>query len=466
MNNYITPNDFGIMAESDSISIQNAVDEAKKSGFDRVVIPRINERTGKPQWDVDKAVMLTSNLEIVLDNCYIRQIDGSMDNVFTNHIYRQPDTTVKGQQENIRIVGKGNAVIDGGVPNGLSEFTSLKDGNPHISKNNPILLHNIRGLVIDNITIKNQRWWGINLLYVEKARLSNINIDAQNNMRNQDGIDLRVGCHDIVIENIWGQSGDDLIALSAIGTGERKLYGVEGKDSDIHDIIIRNVVGTSAECAIIALRNSDGNKMYNISIDGVYDTLNGVQNKDYKTGNFFLNKSEKFLKIGAMAPYAVVRIGQHEFFSERVNEPGEIYGIRVSNIFSRCNNAIMINVSLQDSYFSNIYGAENVTCLISTSSEWDGHIWGVDMKNVTFENLYFPNANDEAWAFDYRINREEKTFENVYIKNAFLGRCKKILNMEHKGQIVIDGVFVDDFEDAIIENKNGAKVVINGKVMI
>ena len=463
MTNFITPNDTGIVAESDSKSIQNAVDVAKECGFNRVVIPRINERTKKPQWDVDKAIMLVSDIEIVLDNCYIRQIDGSMDNVFTNHVYRQPDTTIKGQQENIRIIGKGNAVIDGGEPNGLTEFTSMKDGLPHISKNNPILLHNIRGLLIDNITIKNPRWWGINLLYVEKAKLSNINIDAQNNMRNQDGIDLRVGCHDIVIENIWGQAGDDLIALSAIGTGERKLYGVEGKDPDIHDVIIRNVVGTSAECAIIALRNSDGNKMYNISIDGVYDTLNGVQNKDCKKGNFFWHDSENFEKIGAMAPYVAVRIGQHAFFTERVNKPGEIYGIRVSNVFARCNRAVMINVSLQDSYFSNIYGAENVTHLISTSSDWDGQIWGVDMKNVTFENLYFPNAGDEAWAFDFRGNREEKTFKNVYIKNAFLGSCKNILNMEHKGQLVIDGLFADALENSRFENKSNAKVIINGK---
>ena len=48
MNNYIIPNDIGIMAESDSESIQNAIDEVKKIGIDRVVIPRMNERMGKP----------------------------------------------------------------------------------------------------------------------------------------------------------------------------------------------------------------------------------------------------------------------------------------------------------------------------------------------------------------------------------------------------------------------------------
>ena len=34
MNNYVTPNDAGVMSESDSCSINNAVREAIKSGKD------------------------------------------------------------------------------------------------------------------------------------------------------------------------------------------------------------------------------------------------------------------------------------------------------------------------------------------------------------------------------------------------------------------------------------------------
>ena len=38
---------------------------------------------------------------------------------------------------------------------------------------------------------------------------------------NQDGLDLRQGCHDIAIENITGYTGDDLVALTDIvGKGQ------------------------------------------------------------------------------------------------------------------------------------------------------------------------------------------------------------------------------------------------------
>ena len=463
LTNYITPNDDGIMSTYDSQSIQNAVDKAKATGINRVVIPRLNGRTGKNQWDISEAIILTSDIEIILDNCYLRQEDGSMDNVFRNYPQDCPNCTIEGEQENIRIIGYGNAVIDGGNPNGLEEFTSLKNGLPHISRNNPILLHNIRGLIIENITIKNPRWWGINLLYVEKARLSNITIDAQNNMRNQDGIDLRIGCHDIILENIFGQAGDDLIALSGFWGGrECKVWGVEEKDRDIHDVVIKNVIGTSAECTIVALRNNDGVKLYNITVDGVYDTLNGIKNKNPENGNVFSERLQ-WKRQGAKTPYTVIRIGQDAFFRERPNKLGEVYAITVKNIHARCNDPIMLNVTVEKSYFGNIYAGSDARCLLSTKSDYDSQNFGADMRDVVFENLYYTDSDrEDAVAFDLAVTGEKRSFKNVVIKNAFVGNCIKLLNMEHNGQIVFDGLYTENIEERI-ENKANAQIMINGR---
>ena len=138
MNTYITPNDKEIISDTDSRSIQNAVNEAIRTDVRRVLIPHINERTGKAQWDIDEAIILSSNLEIVLDNCYIRQADGAMDNVFRNFDDDAVRSTLEEEQENIIIRGVGNAVIDGGVHNGLTQKNSLTDGMPHVEKNNVI----------------------------------------------------------------------------------------------------------------------------------------------------------------------------------------------------------------------------------------------------------------------------------------------------------------------------------------
>ena len=127
MKEFITPNDDGIRAESDSLSIQNAVDEAVRSDIRCVLIPRINERRGEALWEIDRAIILPSNIEIVLDNCYLRQSDGSMDNVFRNFEDDAVRCTLAEEQENIVIRGVGNAVIDGGLHNGLTQQNSGKD---------------------------------------------------------------------------------------------------------------------------------------------------------------------------------------------------------------------------------------------------------------------------------------------------------------------------------------------------
>ena len=131
MNNYVTPNDKGIMGKSDSESIQNAVNYAVDSGLKKVVIPRINQRTGESIWNIEKSIILVSGIEIILDNCKLRQADGVFDNVFRSHLVNEDAREPSAQLCDVRIVGKGNAVIDGGVHNGITESGYHRNGGKH-----------------------------------------------------------------------------------------------------------------------------------------------------------------------------------------------------------------------------------------------------------------------------------------------------------------------------------------------
>lgn len=431
MNYAITPNDAGVMGASDSQSIQNAVQKAKDSGCNKVVIPRFNARTAECRWDIDKAIILPSEIEIVLDNCYLRQADGCMDNVFRNVVEESTlDHSTAGEMHDIYITGIGNAVIDGGEPNGLTEVTCRQPGMPSVRRNNMILLFNVRNFRIEHLTLKNQRWWAINLYFAEQGKLADLYIEAQSTMPNQDGIDLRVGCHDIIIENITGQAGDDLIALSALNKrvpqapkSLRFPYYVDGKDSDIHDIIIRNVIGTSVSCAIVAIRNTDSAKIYNVSIDNVFDTLNGVANDKEPDAPFYLQQTNKKTD-GFISPYAIIRVGQGDFYKWRNNVLGEIYGITATNIHAKHNAAIMINSSIDKSYFGNIYAENGVDNIVTTKSDWLHEVFGADIRDTVFENVFFQcTDNPDATAFHFVQKDKEHTLENVVIRNAFVGNC-------------------------------------------
>jgi len=365
------------------------------------VIPRINAVTGKPLWSVDRAVLLPGDIEIVLDNCCITQSPFSFDNIFrTEGFHDNPEKDTCG----IHIRGIGNAVLDGGTPNGLTERTARKDGYPNIIWNNTILLNNVRNFTIENLTIKNQRWWGINLYNCSFGRLSNLTFDAKDNIPNQDGIDLRVGCHDIIIENIFGQGGDDLIALSGFrGTGEtRRRMLQEGRSPDIYNVVIRNVVGASVSKAIIALRNHDGVKLRNITIDGVHD----ISSDD-----------------NGFEPYAAVRIGQKYYFHDRKSIMGETSNIRVTNIHASRGFGVLLNVTLSNSSIDHVYCGEKALGAVRTSyigTSRPINSGGVAMKNVTIDNIYSCETSETDLPLIWLHKCEDcDTLENVVISNVF-----------------------------------------------
>ncbi len=450
---YITPNDPEVIGRTDSESIRNAVERAVRTDVRRVRIPRLNARTGAARWDIDRAVILESGLEIVLDNCVLRQADGCFDNVFRS-FDEEPSDSVEGRKHDIRIVGEGNAVIDGGLPNGLTQGTSTPER--HVSRNNLILLHNVKGFVIENLTLLNQRWWAVNLIYAESGRISNVRIHCECNLPNQDGIDLRVGCHDIILENLTGTAGDDFIALSAIGDGMGGKPPVQGLSQDIHDITIRNIVATSANCAVIALRNSDGRKLYNVTMDNVHDVDNGAEESGKLYPAYPEHKANFDIRrhLRGNSPYTLLRIGQDGYYKNRNACLGETYAISATNLYARGGCAVMINVSLQDSYFGRIFAENDVDYIVTTKSGRTRQIYGADLRNVVIEDVFYNNTdNDFATAFDFDINQVERRVENVIVRRAFLGSCRKPFSLREKGNVIFEeirGRFVTESSGVLV----------------
>ena len=405
---YFTPNDPACIGESDSISINNAVIAAEKSGVGKVVIPSFNARTGACRWDIDSAVCLPSNMHIVLDNAYLRQTDGSMDNVFRSaNLTYAPVTPPDGELSDIRISGIGNAVIDGGKPNGLTQGTSQRKGFPNIRANNPILLANVDNFTVEGITIRNQRWWGMNLIYCTNGRISDMRFEADDSILNQDGIDLRIGCQNIIIERIRGYAGDDLIALSGF-LGNDKVLVTEEKSLDIRHILIRDIVGTSVSKSVICLRNHDGVQIKDVTIDNVHDDSDL---SDWKH------------------PYSVVRVGQKYYFHDRRSLPGETSNIYISNIHAKVNHAVIVNVTMTESVISGVYCGKDVVCAVTTNVGEEvaaaAHIrqivQGAYMRNTIIENIVCePGGTSERALLEF-VNDEEELdgMENVTASNIF-----------------------------------------------
>ena len=311
------------------------------SGGSEYISDKINEAvedqsrtaTVSGNWEIEEAIRLPSNFTLILENAHLRMADGVYGNMFVNQNHgTEIGRTVEGTDRNITVLGRGTAILDGGPYNGLSERNHSRDGLPPIWKNNLLLFTNVDGFKVSGISCRNQRWWALNFVYCSNGYLGDIDfcandtaIDENGNeyhglkrekygevlVKNADGIDLRQGCHHILIENITGFTEDDSVALTALNGRLEQTFSVDGLPSDICNVEIRNI-RTSAYCTNVRLLNQGDIKLHDITIDGVFDT-------------------------SAESPYMdrgiyVVRIGDTRLYGTRHATEDETYNITVKNV--------------------------------------------------------------------------------------------------------------------------------------
>ena len=298
---------------------------------------------------IEEALRIPSNFTLILENCHLRMADGYFSNIFVNeHHDTDLGRTTEGTDRNISIIGRGEAILDGGEYNGLSEKTQMKNGLPPIWKNNLVLFTNVNGFKICGISFRNQRWWALNFIYCSNGYLGNIDfrandtaIDAFGNtyhgllrskytevlIKNADGIDLRQGCHDIVIENISGFTEDDTIALTGLNGNLEKTFSVNGLSSDICNITIKNV-RAAAFCTIVRLLNQGDVKLHDIMIDGVYD----------------ISADSPHLDKGLYA----VRVGDTHLYGTRHATKEETYNISIKNVYGKSEYAVALAGNMQE----------------------------------------------------------------------------------------------------------------------
>ena len=303
------------------------------SEIDRAIADGSRTATISGCYEITQTVRLPSNFTLILENTHLRMADDTFCNMFVNeHNDTDLGRTVGGTDRNINIIGRGDAILDGGKYNGLSERNQMQNGLPPIWKNNLVLFTNVDGFKISGISCINQRWWALNFVYCANGYLGNIDfcandtaIDANGNeyhglkranytdvlVKNADGIDLRQGCHDILIENITGFTEDDSVALTALNGKTEQAFAVEGLPSDLCNVVIRNI-RTAAFCTNVRLLNQGDVKLHDIVVDGVCDMGVGSEHMD-------------------RGLYAV-RIGDTHLYGTRHATEDETYNLTVKNV--------------------------------------------------------------------------------------------------------------------------------------
>ena len=405
---------------NDSEILNNAVQNRGADGI--VVIPPRQIDETRDYWLLDSAVLLPENTTVILQNAKIKLSDRCRDNFFRTAncgLGIEDPSPIR----NVHIRGEGVCLLEGADhPRATGDSTKLQHAPcPHFpedicniadwipeERRTPekvafwdihchsygtdagkegesqygdwrgigILFANTEDFSISGLRIKDSHGWAISVEACSGGRIEKIDFDARMhklidgtymNMENEDGIDIRNGCHHIVISDITGNTGDDVIALTAIASNStyrpggslRSTHVMHNdwskREKDIHDIIIKNVIAHSYLCYVIRLLPAMAS-VYNVVIDGIIDTQPNQ-----------LNYGGTLLLGCADAAYGK-------------NERNGMRNITVSNVICNSRRAVNIAGFLTDSVITNIVN-RNPECETITVDRENG------LNNVSISNV-------------------------------------------------------------------------------
>lgn len=360
---FVTPNAF---QGSDTERINQAI-RAAATAKTRVVVPRRNQSADGERdiWLLDSAILLQSNTTLELDNCHIKLSDRCRDNMIRSANCGLGITKIQPMQH-IQVYGVGHVVLEGadrpratgdsaktlgqrtyGTDAGVEGESQTGDW-----RNIGILLASVEHFRIENLHIKDSHCWAISLERCAFGRVRDIDFASSGRKTidgvrqttlNQDGLDLRQGCHDITIDGITGYTGDDLVALTNInhaaavaGSETSTMVSAancrEGGLDDIRNIALRNIRGHSVgRHHVVRFLNAGGLRLYNVVLDGLIDT--SPPNRPCK---------------------ATLKIGDSNPKWGGVTPLGDTSRLLLSNISSASQFTILIAGSLVDSCISNV----------------------------------------------------------------------------------------------------------------
>jgi len=371
---FVSPNQF---QGSDAERINQAIRVASAKGL-RVVIPRRNQGQGaEPDvWLLDSAILVQDNTTLELDNCHIKLSDRCRDNMIRSANCGLGITDIRPMKHvhirgvgNVRLEGADHPRATGDSAKALGKRTYGTDAGVEGEsqtgdwRNIGILLAFVDHFSIENLQIKDSHCWAISLERCAFGRVRDIHFDSagskvidgvRKTILNQDGLDLRQGCHDISIERITGVTGDDLVALTNIynakavaGSDRSTMVSAANRRAggldDIRNIFIKQVTGHSrGRHHVVRFLNAGGLRLYNVVLDGLIDT--SPPGRPCK---------------------ATLKIGDANPAWGGVTPLGDTNRLFLSNISGASTHTILIAGSLADSCIANVIrnikGGEPIT---------------------------------------------------------------------------------------------------------
>ena len=337
--------DFRKNGISDSDAIDACLAEAKKTDGVRTVI------LDGEDYYLDRAILVSDNMEIIVDGCMLKQKKHVFDNIFRseNFIVNPEDPygvplDIK-PTKNVKILGKNGASIYGTAWPKVGYHPFFEQDQLMVGDFWGWRTHMFNFCLADTMEIAGfllRQTMGWALSFEQSCNLHIHDMEIHSHVKNGDGVDLRSGCHHCLIENISGTTSDDTVALNATArknydpnaplgkyylTSEpyHRLFPTE--DRDIHDITVRNITSGGRMHGVICLAANE-NQVYDIDIKDIIEDVDGARQSTVK------------IYTGYGANY----------------RKGDLHDIRLRNIRSKsADYAVMVAAEVENVILTDIY---------------------------------------------------------------------------------------------------------------
>lgn len=215
---------------------------------------------------LDESIKIPSNTTIYIKNAKIRMADASYDNFFRNSDFT-------GGNENVKIIGLGNAVLDGNSANNDDDYATYGGTNQADSyKYMGIMFSGVNGFEISGLKMVDNAHYAI-LIHKSfgsvgnEAIIKDIYLNYYTLTANQDGIDYAWGCHDINVSNCRGYTADDWRIFAAGVTGDFIPRITNWNVGDIYNMTATDdFIFNAKNGSLCALICGEGNKVHDIDI--------------------------------------------------------------------------------------------------------------------------------------------------------------------------------------------------------
>ena len=257
---------------------------------DTITVPNTNI------WVISESLILDSNVSLFLNYATLKMSTGIFDTIIRNKGIQVNPANPNGQalslakNSNIRILGSGinTAFIEGAdtpytAPNPVSGGAAVPWTGDYFGwRTISILLANVSEQEIGGISFSKTKCWGVSLEHgAERFNIHDLKFTTT--VKNGDGVNIRSGSKKGIIQNISGDTSDDILAFTAIVNatpfpalpyvypGQVGGFASSTLGDNIEDVEFKNITGSSI-AHVVALITAGGGKIKNIRGSKAHDT--------------------------------------------------------------------------------------------------------------------------------------------------------------------------------------------------